>query len=377
MTGLRLLFISWSTVGGSGRSQRQLAAELEARGHEVLFVVHDPRPAKATRAAYRRLSNLSARTEGRSLGRPVAWLRDRPGRRTTQGEVEGLRYLRTPVPQNALIEVVRELRPDVVVANSVDRWAWRRINALCREHEVPSVLYIREESSLEHLDTGSVPDLLLANTSSLAARMEDRGYPCAYVPSVIDAASTATESTRKAALAINPIPIKGSELLWELAERLPDIPFVAQESWELTGADLDTARRRARDLPNLELRRAGPPGPGLYGDARVLLAPYLVDSRPRVVLEAQANGIPVIASDVPALVDAVGEGGVNLPTEGLDSVDRWVETMRSLWEDEALYARLSAAARAHASRPDVAPEVIAETFERLVLAVAGPRKPRV
>jgi len=67
------------------------------------------------------------------------------------------------------------------------------------------------------------------------------------------------------------------------------------------------------------------------------------------VLEANACGLPVVASDVPGLRDAVrdGESGVLVPHE---DVGRLAETLRRLLEDAAWRARLSAGAREWAQR---------------------------
>jgi len=181
---------------------------------------------------------------------------------------------------------------------------------------------------------------------------------------VIGTSVTRTESTRRTALVINPIPTKGADLLWRLARELPEIPFVAQESWPLTGDPLEAVEAKAAELPNLEFRRRKPPGPDLYADARVLLVPYRMDSRPRVILEAQANGIPVVVGDVPALVEATGPGGLSVP---LDSVVAWVDAVRSLWSDHEGYAGLAAAAQAHGARPEADPRTVTASFEELLV----------
>jgi len=49
---MRLLFVSSTTVGGSGRSQRELATQLERLGHEVRFLVDAENPARVTRRLY-------------------------------------------------------------------------------------------------------------------------------------------------------------------------------------------------------------------------------------------------------------------------------------------------------------------------------------
>ncbi len=362
---MRLLFVSSTTVGGSGRSQRELADHLRRRGHEVAFVVDDDVPSRFVRWLYANLSDLAVRLRGRPGARLAAWLERRPGARARPVHVDGTVQSASPVPQNALARALDAARPDVVVGNSLERLAWRRVHEMCAARAVPTVLYVRETDSLEHLSHGDVPDLLVANAESLQAALVDRGFECAFVPSVIDVDVTRTASTRRVALAINPVESRGGDITWKVAARAPEIPFVVQESWPLDEPELSNVRAHVEALPNVEFRRSAPPGPGLYGDARVLLVPYRVDNRPRVIAEAQANGIPVIAADVPALREAIGDGGVTVP---IDDIDEWVDALRSLWSDDERYRELTAAALAHSTRDEIDPGAVAGRFEALVVA---------
>lgn len=359
----RILFISGTTAGGSGLSQRELATQLIARGHDVLFVVDDKRLARAARWLYEGLSDASVRLARTPAEGLLVRVRDAIQQGTTRTEIAGLPHLTTAYPQNALPRVIRTFQPDIVVANSVERWAWRRIHDICAELHVPTILYVREEASLPHLATGKLPTVLLANTPSLAETLRREGFDCGFIPSVVDVSRIHTTSTRQSALAINPIHIKGGDFVWELAERLPEVPFVLQEAWDLSTAEVKAIEARRATHRHVAFRRRQEPGPGLYADARVLLVPYRVDSRPRVILEAQSNGIPVIAADVPALVEAVGPGGVIIP---LSDPDGWVAALRRIWQDDAWYAGLSAAALRHSQRPEVAPAAIAAQFEAAV-----------
>jgi len=360
---MRILFISGTTVGGSGRSQRDLAGQLIGRGHTLRLLVDDDRHAPFARWAYGHLSDLSVRLTGTPFAAAVEWVRDSLGRRPSPTLMDGLPHLTTPFPQNALPVALQRFRPDVVVANSVERWAWRLIHDTCAAAGVPTVLYVREDDSLRHLESGAVPDALLANAASLAERLRSAGFECEFIPSVVDVSATRTESSRRVVLAINPIRSRGGDIVWRVAEGLPDIPFVVQESWPLSAPDLDEVVRHTEALPNVEFRRSAPPGPGLYGDARILMVPYRVDNRPRVILEAQSSGIPVIVGDVPALIEAVGPGGISVP---LESADAWIEAIRDLWSDEARYEQLVAAATAHGHRPEVDPEAVAHQFEKVL-----------
>lgn len=360
---LRLLFVSSTTKGGSGRSQRELARKLIERGYELCFLVDDGRPAPTLRRVYGQLSDISARLQGHSGGRLARWLEGLPGRRAHSVMIEGQATLVSPVPQNALATVLRSVHPDVVIINSMERWAWKRVYDRCHVQGVPTVLYVRETDSLDHMASGAKPTRLVANAESLVDELRSRGFECSFVPSVIDVGVTRTESTRQVALAINPVLTRGGDIVFAVAARLPEIQFVVQESWPLAADELAQVERRVAMLPNVTFRRSAPPGPQLYGDARVLLAPYRVDNRPRVIAEAQANGIPVVAADVPALTEAIGEGGITV--EGED-INAWCNVLRSLWEDSGKYAALASAAAANSRRPEIDPDQVTNSFEEVL-----------
>jgi glycosyltransferase involved in cell wall biosynthesis len=363
VVNVRLLFVSSATAGGSGRSQRELAMQLERHDYEVRFVVDDGAPARTTRFLYEQLSDLATRTARLPGSGITEWLERQPGRRVGSVEIDGRSHITSPIPQNALSHQINAFAPDVVVASSLDRLAWRRVHRVCARHRIPVVLYVRETDSLKHLEQGAVPDLLVANAESLQAALEGQGFHCEFVPSVIDMNATLTRSTRKVAFAINPIASRGVDVIWRLAEAAPEIPFVVQESWPLPPSELAEVELRVTQLPNAEFRRNAPPGPQLYGDARVLPVPYRVDNRPRVITEAQSNGIPVLAADVPALREAIGDGGSVLP---IDDIDAWVSELRSLWSEPDRYDRIAEAALAHSQRPEIDPAAVAGRFEALV-----------
>jgi glycosyltransferase involved in cell wall biosynthesis len=85
-----------------------------------------------------------------------------------------------------------------------------------------------------------------------------------------------------------------------------------------------------------------------------------MDNRPRVILEAQAHGIPIIAHDWPGLREAVGDGGLLLERDA--DVAAWTSALRSVWGDRSEQERLSEAARRHAARPEVDPDAIVSKF---------------
>lgn len=358
----RILFVTEANVGGSPRSQRELAHQLLRRGHEVRFLAVRPKVHVATRAAYDKLSDASVRFPG-LVGQVAKQARRLVGRHVTPATVDGLPYVYASIAANGLPRALDLYRPDVVVANSVERWTWRQIHETCRARRIATILYVREDDSLKHLDAGAVPDVLVANAASLARTLASNGHECHFIPSVVDTAVTETQSSRQCVLAINPIPSRGGAIFWAVAERLPTIPFVMQEAWPLEGEMLRETLALAALYPNVEFRRRIPPSPELYRDAKLLMVPYRVDNRPRVILEAQANGIPAVVGDVPALIEAVGDAGLSVP---LDDVEQWSKAIAAIWEDDAHYADLVEAARRRSRLPDVDPAQLTSQFEVLV-----------
>lgn len=361
---MRFLFVSSTIEGGSGRSQRELAKLLIERGHDVWFLVDDGRRAPLVRWAYEQLSDIAVRWANGPGASFVRSLEKTPGRATESLTIDGIRHEVTPIPENAFEGVITNCRPDVVVGNSVIRLAWRKLRAECALRGIATVLYVRELTTFPHLEAMDDPaDALVANAMSLARGARDRGHDCAFVPSVVDVGATLTDSSRRVALLINPIPTHGVELLWEIAGQLPEIPFVLQESWPLSPEQIAIIEQSCAARNNVDFVRSAPPGPGLYSEARVLLVPHRIDNRPRVVLEAQANGIPVVASDQPGLRELVGPAGILLPPE---DADRWSTEVSRLWKDQAYYEDLSNQARTRAQRSEIQPAQLVERFLEVV-----------
>jgi glycosyltransferase involved in cell wall biosynthesis len=359
---VNILFVSTTRAGGSGLSQRQLAARLIARGHRVVILVDPEEGHRLTRYLYKRQVNLSTKLRGHAV-RPLLLALQRPfGRRVVPAPDYDVPVFFSPVPEHAYRTMRRRFSPDVVVASSIDRVSWRRLRAQLRADGIPSVLYLREDVAHGHLSiTSAPPDLLLANAGSLAERARAAGFPCLVIPSAIETAATRVESKRERVLFINPLPSHGVDRLFAVARARPDIPFAVQESWPLSEPAMAAVVAEVAGLPNVEFRPRTTQLGIIYRDARLLLVPHRLDNRPRVVAEAQANGLPVVASRYPGLVEAVGPGGVLVDPEAPNAT--WIDAVGRLWDEPGHYERLVEAALRHAARPEIDPEVVASRFE--------------
>jgi glycosyltransferase involved in cell wall biosynthesis len=376
---MRVLFVSGVATGGSARSTRELAAALASRGHVVgaLFGTTD-RP--RARHVHRRAVNLSVKIERSSwaapLQAPVSWASGLVGRRPRQAgdpsRADGVETWETIVPENAFPVVARAFGPEVVVVSSIDRMSWRRIRPLLARTSTPAVLYVREQNAFGHLTISRVlPDLLVTNSDAHTSHARSLGFDAVTVPSLVTFDGRIVESTREHVLYVNPTPLYDLEVALALAHDRPDVRFRFAESTPIEPAEWESLAARVASAPNVELTHFVADPRALYGNARVLLAPYRTNGRPRVVLEAQANGIPVLGSDLPTIREAVGPGGRVVDPDAPRA--EWAAALSELIDSPVRYDRYVEAARAHAGRPEVDPAAIVETFERELGALVACR----
>ena len=332
-------------VGGVEASTHQLATRLVDAGHHVAVVAGEPH----TLAGVRRWPGLGY--EAWSVSRvPPSW---------------------------ALQWVRRRFRPDVVVVNAGGSWwhDWTR-PLLDAAAGVPTALYVRDVEALEILvQRGRRPDLVIGNAEAHSESARRLGHDAVTVPSLVETDAYRTATSGEYVLFVNPVPLKGLHVALTLARARADVPFLFQEAWSLSPNDWRELEATCNELGNVVLQHATRDPDRYYGRARVLLAPYEDHNRPRVVAEAHASGIPVLAFDDPALREAVGPGGLLVPPGA--PLEAWVDGLVSLWDDAATHARLSDAALRYSTRPEMQPDVVVRKFESaLDEAVARPRRPR-
>lgn len=178
-----------------------------------------------------------------------------------------------------------------------------------------------------------IPDpllLYLANSEFTAHRWHALcGLPCAVIPPVIRAEAYVADRTGTQVLFVNPTPIKGVERMFALAAHCPDLSFLVVESWQLEPNWRQLCRHRAQLLGNVEWLDPTDDMRSVYARSRVLLMPSVwEESFGRTVIEAQLNGLPVLASRRGALEQTVGAGGITLELD--QPVSAWAAALRRL-----------------------------------------------
>ena len=147
---------------------------------------------------------------------------------------------------------------------------------------------------------------------------------------------------------INLYEPKGPKTFYALAERFPDLPFLA-----VHGA---YGKQVVRDLPNVE-HVAHIDGDRMrdevYARTKILLVPSDYESWGRVGIEAMASGIPVIAHPTPGLKESLGEAGIFCDRR---KIDDWEAAVNKLLKPRS-YAAASKKAKARAAALDPADDL--------------------
>lgn len=332
-------------AGGLETNTHEWCVLLGRMGHDVaVLCALDPRGTYRFRTFLARRLNGSAKAiPEHSLGYPVYRTWD------VAGQVEW---------------VVAHFRPGLVVVQPGDS-AFLALQA--KECATPTIVYLHdaELETLRGLVPRSVADRWLANSRFVAQRAARAlGIVPQVIPPLVHAEVYAVQGSRRRVLFVNPDPRKGVETALALAEGRPDIPFDFVECWP-SNRDQVGYRRRARAAGNVAWHARTPDMRRHYRNARLLLVPSVWEEGwGRVVTEAQASGIPTLASARGGLPESVGPGGLLIPPEA--GIAAWRDALDRLWDDELLYQRLAAAALDHARRPEIQPELLAEQFLSVV-----------
>lgn len=319
-------------AGGAQSSTHELVLELTGRSHDVAV-----------------LAGLTGHGWVGLRGRALLKL---TSRQTVTDRRLGYRIHRGWHPAEVVEEVVARERPDVAVLQSGKPVPLAR--AFLKQG-VATALYLR---NVENDDLGGDPRSLgsityIANSRFTANRFKQNfGIKASVIPPLFRAELYRTQSSRENVTFINPHSVKGVDIAFAVAEKCPEIPFVFVEGWTLSSEEHADLRARCAALPNVTLRPRTRNMRKVYGAARIILVPSRWEEAfGRVVSEAHYSGIPVVAARRGGLPEAVGPGGVLVDPD--DSVEHWVEAVRSLWHDAERYEALSRLAEAHSRRPEL------------------------
>ncbi len=267
-------------------------------------------------------------------GRPIDG-GDGPDRPATGDDSLGYLVLRTASPDQALPMAAAAWGADAIVVQSGTALAPMVIASLATGR--PTAVYLHNVET--HQLAGNLvadPSLLyLANSAFTADRWRALyGIDCHVVPPVVAPETYVADAGGDKVLFVNPTPIKGVEMMFALAAACPELPFLVMESWSIDPHWRAYCQARAARLGNIEWHGPSEDMREVYGRSRVLLMPSVwEESFGRTVVEAQLNGLPVLASRRGALPQLVGAGGMVLDIHA--PVAEWAQALRRLHDPMA------------------------------------------
>jgi glycosyltransferase involved in cell wall biosynthesis len=372
-----LYFPSW---GGGDKSNRLLMEDLAERGHAVRVVA---RVEKFGSEAHRKLLEELAR-RGVTPDRT-----DHAGLRMQLNGVDVHVLTRNPHLRAFFAEQVREFDPDVILT-STDDPAHLLLDAALRAVRARVVYLVRATVAAPFGPDSSMPspvktealravDGVVAVSKSVADYVRRwSGLDCVHVPISMLARGPCPLLGRfdnRFVLMVNPCAVKGLPIFLALADKFPEIEFAAVPTWGTTPQDIALLDSR----PNVSVLAPVDDFDDLLKETRVVLVPSLwAEARSRVILEAMSRGIPVIASNVGGLAEAMLGVDYLLPVTPVEryraAVDElmvpvaeipeqdtgpWVSALGRLLTDRGRYEELAAASRraalAYASTLNAAP----------------------
>ncbi len=264
--------------------------------------------------------------------------------------------------QSACREILAQKKMELVVT-------WLKgsdfIVRLGSEFNIPTVLRIVGPYSSEGYPAVAPDTLILAN-SPVTAQTASEYYrrEVNFLLGIVQHSAYVTEPRAPRFITyVNPRTEKGIHLFCKIAARLPELPFLVVRGWSRDALQLDEgqAMEFISSLPNVTLLAPVEDMRKVYGLTSILLLPSRwLESWSRVIGEAQANGIPVIASNRGASPQSVGEGGVILD---YGKPDLWASVIRMLYRDHNLRSKLDDYARLNIRRFD--PEALIEDYFEL------------
>ncbi|MFC6490471.1 glycosyltransferase [Nitratireductor sp. GCM10026969] len=317
-------------AGGSQSNTHEMTRELLARGHEI--------------------SVLAGLTPDGWIGARGRVMMKLLRRKTVCDRSQGYPVYRSWFAWEGAADVARSVAPDVVVAQS---GKVLRIARTFRDMGLPTVIYLH---NVEFDDHGApIEDfddaVFLANSQFTADRYEEAyGIRSTVLNPLFQPERYQVPTRRERVLFVNPHPLKGVDLALALARACPDIPFDFVESWTLSEDQRSALLQSMAGLDNITLHPRTDDMREHYGRARVVLVPsQWEETWGRIASEAHYSGIPVLATQIGGLGEAVGPGGILLPPQA--ELSEWIAALRSLWDDSTLYESLSQAAKRYAERP--------------------------
>jgi glycosyltransferase involved in cell wall biosynthesis len=250
-----------------------------------------------------------------------------------------------------------------------------RLAGIAAGQAVPAVMRLTSAAEVELLAAAARDDpatraavhsplVALVTVSRFLATLTDRVLgvaPAVIYPPVRLEDCLAVDREPDHITFVNPIPMKGRDVALQVAALLPHRRFVFVEAWNMRAEEREALERGMSGLANVSLQPRSVGLAHVYRSTALLLVPsQCPEAFSRVVLEACANGIPVLASRTGGVPEAMGESGVLL--DAGDPAGRWAAAIEGILTDQVRQRHLEAMARVNAQRAELGLPFVAARY---------------
>ena len=270
-------------------------------------------------------------------------------------DFDGISVIR-PIGLETWSDVLKQTNPDVILTH---HHPTPYAQAFALQQHIPVVQIIHNNHGVADQYLSGGGDMIIYNTEYLQNQFQAKypQYKSVVLHPPVFAEQHATTPGDMVTL-INLNEHKGSKILYELANRMPDVQFLAvegghgiqiYEQW-----DNITFQAQTTDMKN-----------DVWARTKVLLMPSIYESYGMVGVEAMASGIPVIANPTFGLQESLGYAGTFV---NRDSVSQWEEEIRRLLNNNHLWERKSKLAKRRSAQLDPYVELasVADKIEELI-----------
>ena len=361
------------SCSGAAKCAQTLLDEITRAGHQCLAVtgpvVDGPSHLFAQAMAFESLQTLEANGVPLPLRRITVGGFDHIIAGSAGRPAKGLLAIEDAALFQLFLRQFEEMKPDVLLSfggfTSVQAAGRHAMARGCR-----SVLFATTDSYTRAEDVAHV-DLIAAISQALRARLDRvTSLPKVVLSSMVET-STVIAPTRAPEFItlINPAPAKGLKLAAALARECQKLGrpyrFLFVESRGTRATALQHCPE-LKDCANVAWQANVTNMRGIYARTKILLYPSVwYETAGRTPIEANANGIPVLASNVGGIPEVLnGAGYVFDPPAAMctdwlappppDYLTQWLDVLDRLHTDPAAMADAERRARAAHQRYDVA-----------------------
>ncbi len=263
---------------------------------------------------------------------------------------------------------LREYQPDVVLGHKEFACPLLKY-AVSQGYQ--TVYFVRHVENLNSKESVLIPDgfKLLANSpfaASVVAQVSDR-VPEVILPFIEVEHYRVDNRQCNYITFINLVPDKGVDIAIEIARQLPDEKFLfVKGKWQSAYSEdpQNSFLEVISKLPNIEVWEHQDDMRHVYAVTNILLLPsQFKETFGRVIVEAQVNGIPVVAANIGGVPYTLGKGGILV--DPIDKPQAYTDALIKLF-DEILYAKLSELAFKNSQRQEFDAQYQVQKFVQFV-----------